>query len=228
VTSDRARPAGPRTSDRAPQLGVSRDTLLREAKIDERQLRDPAGRVPLAAIARLWRAVASSVSDPALGLRVGADVHVREFGVVGYALAFSSTVGSALRRLSRHSRILSDAHALTLEAEGEATWLRLDIQPELRAFRPAVDYRLAAILSMCREIAAAPQPDFLPRLRHVHVSRGRRVPAIALVPDREEFRAAVRELVQRERQSAMRPRRTPVVTASVRLPAASFARIEAT
>jgi AraC-like DNA-binding protein len=142
--------------DRAPQLGVSRDTLLREAKLDERQLRDPAGRVPLAAIARLWRALASSVSDPALGLRVGADVHVREFGVVGYALAFSSTVGSALRRVSRYSRILSDAHALTLETAGEATWVRLDMQSELRAFRPAVDYRLAAILSVCREIAAAP------------------------------------------------------------------------
>jgi DNA-binding response OmpR family regulator len=67
--------------------------------------------------------------------------------------------------------------------------------------------------------AEAAQPDSLPRLRHVHVSRGRRVPAIALVPhggmrgahvlapgfdrylpkpaDREELRAAVRELVRR-------------------------------
>jgi CheY-like chemotaxis protein len=67
--------------------------------------------------------------------------------------------------------------------------------------------------------AEAAQLDFLPRLRHVHVSRGRRVPAIALVPhggmrgahvlapgfdrylpkpaDREEPRAAVRELVRR-------------------------------
>jgi CheY-like chemotaxis protein len=67
--------------------------------------------------------------------------------------------------------------------------------------------------------AEAAQPDFLPRLRHVHVSHGRRVPAIALVPhrsmrgahvlapgfdrylpkppDREELRAAVRELARR-------------------------------
>jgi CheY-like chemotaxis protein len=67
--------------------------------------------------------------------------------------------------------------------------------------------------------AEAAQPDFLPRLRHAHISRGRRVPAIALVPhgsmrsapvlapgferylpkpaDREELRAVVRELVRR-------------------------------
>jgi len=147
--------------DRAPQLGVSRDTLLQETKLDERQLRDPAGRIPLAAIARLWRSLASHAPDPAVGLRVGADVRVREFGIVGYTLAFSSTVGSALTRLSRYTRILSDAHALTLETEGEATGVRLDIQPELRAFRPAVDYRLAAVLSVCREIAESPMAPLI-------------------------------------------------------------------
>jgi hypothetical protein len=82
--------------ERAPQLGVSRETLLRDAKLDERQLRDPAGRIPLAAVARLWRSVASHVQDPTVGLRVGADIHVREFGIVGYAMAFSRTVASAL------------------------------------------------------------------------------------------------------------------------------------
>jgi AraC-like DNA-binding protein len=142
--------------ERAPRLGVSRDTLLRDAKLDERQLADPSGRIPLSAVARLWRSLAAQVPDPAFGLRLGADVRVREFGIVGYALAFSSTAGSALRRLSRYSRILSESHALTLETEGEATWVRLDIQPDLRAFRPAVDYRLAAVLSACREVVARP------------------------------------------------------------------------
>jgi Arabinose-binding domain of AraC transcription regulator, N-term len=79
--------------ERAPQLGVARETLLRDAKLDEKQLGDPSGRIPLAAVARLWRSLASHVSDPAVGLRVGADIPVREFGIVGYAMAFSSTVG---------------------------------------------------------------------------------------------------------------------------------------
>jgi AraC-like DNA-binding protein len=141
--------------ERAPLLGVSRDTLLRESKLDERQLRDPGGRIPLAAVTRLWRAVASRAPDPEVGLRLGADTHVREFGLVGYAMAFSSTVESALKRLARYSRILSDALAITLAPEGDAVWVRLDVQPELRALRPAVDLRLAAVLSACREIAAA-------------------------------------------------------------------------
>jgi len=150
--------------ERAPRLGVSRDRLLRDAKLDEKQLRDPSGRIPLAAIARLWRSVASHVPDPTVGLRVGADIHVREFGIVGYAMAFSSTVASALKRVSRYSRILSNTHALIMETAGEATWVRLDMQPELRAFRLAVDYRLAAVLSACREIAASPIAPLLVQL----------------------------------------------------------------
>ena len=73
--------------ERAPKLGVSRDTLIREAKLDERQLRDPSGRIPLETIARLWRSIAAHVPDPTVGLRIGADIHVREFGIVGYAMA---------------------------------------------------------------------------------------------------------------------------------------------
>lgn len=142
--------------ERTTRLGVPRETLLREARLDERQLRDPDSRIPLAAVARLWRAVTSHVSDPALGLRIGTDARAREWGLVGYTMAFSSTVGSALKRLAHYSRIVSDALVVTLDTEGDATWLRLDVQPALRAFRPAVDARLAAVLSICREIAAAP------------------------------------------------------------------------
>jgi AraC-like DNA-binding protein len=142
--------------ERTTQMGVSRATLMREARLDERQLRDPDSRIPLAAVGQLWRAAAKHVPDPAFGLRLGADTRVREFGLVGYTMAFSSTVGSALRRFGHYSRIVSDALVVSLEAEGEATWLRLDVQPALRAFRPAVDARLAAVLAACREIAASP------------------------------------------------------------------------
>jgi hypothetical protein len=33
--------------DKLRQMGVARDVLLREAKVDDRQLRDPDGRIPL-------------------------------------------------------------------------------------------------------------------------------------------------------------------------------------
>ena len=167
--------------ERAAQLGVSRDTLLREAKLDERQVRDPDSRIPLTAVTRLWRVVTKHSPDPAIGLRLGADARVRELGLVGYAMAFSSTLGSALRRLGHYSRIVSDALVVSLETQGEATWLRVDVQPALRVFRPAVDARLSAVLSVCREITGAPIAPLIVQLPY------RRPPE---VKDYETFFAA--------------------------------------
>jgi len=142
--------------ERAARLGVPRAELLREARLREEQLRDPDARVPRSAIVRLWRAVGARVPDSALGLRYGAEVRLQDVGLVGYVMAFSRTVGAALTRLTRYDRILSETLAVTLDPMEHATWVRVDVEPELRAFRPAADFRLAALLAGCREIAAAP------------------------------------------------------------------------
>jgi AraC-like DNA-binding protein len=147
-------------------LGVSREALLREAKIDERQLRDADARIPLAAVERLWRVAAGHVSDPAFGLRIGAETSVREWGLVGYAVAYSNTLGSALNRFAHYSRVVSDALVIRIDTERDATWVRLDVQPALRAFRPAVDARLAALLAACREMAGAPVTPLLVQLSY--------------------------------------------------------------
>ncbi|PYN33145.1 MAG: hypothetical protein DME01_19290 [Candidatus Rokuibacteriota bacterium] len=152
--------------ERLGELGLAREVLLREAKVDERQLRDPDARIPLAAVARLWHVAASRVTDPAFGLRLGAETSVREWGLVGYAAAHSSTLGSALNRFAHYSRVVSDALVVRIDTERDATWVRLDVQPALRAFRPAVDARLAALLSACREMAGAPVTPVLVQLSY--------------------------------------------------------------
>ena len=152
--------------DKLGELGLARNLLLREANIDESQLRDPDGRIPLDAVTRLWHAAASHVTDPAFGLRIGADTSVREWGLVGYAVAYSSTLGSALHRFAHYSRVMSDALVVRIDTERDAAWVRLDVQPALRAFRPAVDARLAALLSACREMLGAPVTPLLVQLSY--------------------------------------------------------------
>jgi AraC-like DNA-binding protein len=51
---------------------------------------------------------------------------------------------------------VSDALVVQLEETYEGTWVRLDVQPAIRAFRPAADARLAVVLAICRELARAP------------------------------------------------------------------------
>ena len=142
--------------DRLTRWGASRAELLREARLSERQLQDPDARIPLAAMVRLWRSTGAQLPDPALGLRLGADIRARELGLVGYTMCFSGTLGAALERIARYDRIVSDALEVQLEPTGGATWVRIDVQPALRAFRPAADARLATLLGVCREITGAP------------------------------------------------------------------------
>jgi AraC-like DNA-binding protein len=68
----------------------------------------------------------------------------------------SRTLGAALKRLDRYDRIVSDTLSVEIDTAPEASWVRVDVQSPLRAFRPAADARLAALVSICREISAAP------------------------------------------------------------------------
>jgi AraC-like DNA-binding protein len=141
--------------DRMSRMGVPRADLMKDARLDEKQLADPDARIPLSALVRLWHAAATRVPEPALGLRLGLDCKAREFGLVGYTMAFSGTLGAAFQRFERYARIVSDALVVQREVSDGGMWVRLDAQPALRAFRPAADARLAALLSMCREITVA-------------------------------------------------------------------------
>jgi AraC-like DNA-binding protein len=140
----------------APRFGLSRARLLSAAGLSEEQLRDPDARIPLSAVERLWRATTAGSSDALLGLRLGAEVRTRQLGLVGYTLVFSRTLGAALERLTRYSRIVSDALHVELGEDAEAVWVRLDVQPALRALRAAADARLAALVAICRELVGAP------------------------------------------------------------------------
>jgi AraC-like DNA-binding protein len=139
--------------ERTTRLGLPRAELLASAGLTEEQVLDPDARIPVSTIARLWHAATARLPDPTLGLQLGASARARELGLVGYTMVFSHTIGTALQRLSRYSRIVADTFVVHLDATAEATWVRLDVQPALLAFRPAADARLAALIAVCRQIS---------------------------------------------------------------------------
>jgi AraC-like DNA-binding protein len=150
--------------ERTARWGLSREDLVRQARLDESQLDDPDRRIPVSAVVRLWRAIATRATAPTIGLRLGKDVRVREFGLVGYTMVCSETLGAALKRLERYDRIVADTLNVHLDARPETTWVHLDVRSPLRAFRPAADARLASLVSVCREISVHPLDPLAVRL----------------------------------------------------------------
>lgn len=168
----------------ASRLGLDPAELMRAASIDTLDLRDPDARVPFAMILRLWRAIVERQPDPETGLRLGSAVTVQELGLVGYAMAHSSTLAEAFRRFSRYSRIISEAVRTNLAETPHRVSLALRAHPALDALRHPVNARLAAVLAASRQITGN---DIAPVEVCLPFPRPRRAGAYARV-----FRCALR------------------------------------
>lgn len=138
-------------------VSAARDGLDRQALVDTAGLHDvdftmPEDRVPISRLIALWHLLAKSPLAAGFGVRFGSSARVRDFGLVGYAMYYSATLDDALRRLMRFSRILSESVTFRLEAAQE---YRIVVQPDRGldlGTQPEIDYRVAAVLAVCREV----------------------------------------------------------------------------
>ncbi len=142
-----------RMIDRAAAEGMNREALVEAAGVRDVDLADGDSRVPVSVQAALWRLIAKGIPDPGFAVRAGASMKVREAGLLGYVMSYSATLGDALRRLVRYSHILTEAVEFRLEPPRRHHVAVAQCHPSLGVGLPfAVDYRLAAGLSICRQI----------------------------------------------------------------------------
>lgn len=140
----------------AAKTGLNRARLMLGAGLTDAELRAPDSRVPFSKFVALWQLIArlSSPSDPEFGVRWGASLRVRDWGLLGYAMSYSETLASALRRLARYSPILADGLHLELQpsdSNHRVTVSVSDALPGAGLPYPVVG-RLAALVAACREI----------------------------------------------------------------------------
>lgn len=141
----------------AARSGLSREALMQGAGLREADLRDPDSHVPFSILVALWQLVAKAThgSDPEFGLRWGASLRIRDWGLLGYAMCYSGTVADALRRLARYSRVITDGFRVEVEQRDPHSQVAdLAAHAALGAALPyAVDSRTAALVAACREIS---------------------------------------------------------------------------
>src|SRR5688572_4529238 len=135
--------------------GLNRDALIEAAGLRGVDLSDADSRVSTSIQVALWQLIAKGVSDPGFGVRMGASANVREAGLLGYVMRYSTTLETALGRFVRYGHVLNDAVESTLERPDPQHVAISQTHPELGIGLPlAIDYRLAALLTACRQITA--------------------------------------------------------------------------
>jgi AraC-like DNA-binding protein len=144
--------------DFAVAAGMDRGTLQEAIGLTDHDLADGDSRVAYSTVVALWEAAGAYTRDPDIGLRWCESLRARDWGLVGYAMSFSRTLGEALRRLGRYCRILTDSAEFALERLGDKHVAATDTELTLRC-RPSVDYRLGAVLRLSRTITGV---DILP------------------------------------------------------------------
>jgi len=118
------------------RAGVDPGSLLSRAGLDARTVDDRDARVPTTAYLQLFAAAVELTADAGLGPRVANLIDGRAFGLLGFVVASCASLGDALARFSRYSRLLCDELRVEVADREDqiAVCYGLDAEPHVPAF----------------------------------------------------------------------------------------------
>ncbi len=130
--------------------GIDTHELLTNLNIDPRCIEDPNARFPYTKIDQLWFDAVNIANDPAFGLRAARYWHPSQLGALGYAWLASTSLRSALGRLSRFMSILTEGAILEVEERGDELSACLRYKEISRQQPTRTDSFMAMLLAMCQ------------------------------------------------------------------------------
>lgn len=131
--------------------GIDASALAGELGISPAMLADPDHRIPLSLSGRLWQAAVAATGDDAFGIEASRYVRPGTFHALGGAFLSSPTLGAALERAARFSRVTSDVAEASTIVDGHdvAFVLRWRTGDERPAFE-AVDAVFSSVVRASR------------------------------------------------------------------------------
>lgn len=103
----------------AEKANLERQALLSAIGLDSSILEDTDARISHEKVHALWREIIRRSGDEAIGLRLVQLVEPESLDVVGYAAYSSPSLGEALTRFIRYSRLIHEGARWTLERNGD-------------------------------------------------------------------------------------------------------------
>jgi AraC-like DNA-binding protein len=140
-------------ADRVRRAGIELEPLLSHVGLSIGQIDDPEHRISVRNQIAFLDAAAEALHDDFLGFSLAKDFDCGDLGLLYYVMASSDTLGSALKRVSRYSRITNEAIVLEYREAHEPT-LRLSYSGVPRhSDQQQIEFCVVAMVRISRELS---------------------------------------------------------------------------
>jgi AraC-like DNA-binding protein len=135
---------------RLKSAGVPVGPLLKRVGLTPKMIADPEERLSVQSQIRLLDEAAIALKDDCLGFTLARDFDPREIGLLYYVMASSQTLGEALKRLARYSKVTNEALVFGYR-EGNRLTVSLSYSGIPRhSDRHQIEFCMFGVLRICR------------------------------------------------------------------------------
>jgi len=138
---------------RLESAGVPLAPLLQRVGLTPELIADPEERLSVQSQIRLLDEAAIALKDDCLGFTLACDFDPREIGLLYYVMASSQTLGDALKRLARYSKVTNESLVVGYR-EGNSLIINLSYSGVPRhSDRHQIEFCMFGVLRICRLLA---------------------------------------------------------------------------
>ncbi len=130
--------------------GIDPEPIFRKMHVDPVVMQDPNARYRISVIDRLYEKASKLIGDPCFGLKAADHWHPSHLHALGYAWLASSSLRTALERLSRYIRIIDDLAEVQINEDSDELSVTYLDQTDTKASPWNADIALSVITAMCR------------------------------------------------------------------------------
>jgi len=143
------------TAERLKQQGHDAAAALRRVGLQAARVQDPEGRIPFHKHAEFLELAARLTEDRCFGAHLGASVNPKQIGTVGYVALSSSRLRTAIERVCRYARVLTEGVEPRLEAAGpQAAFVSSVVDPKAVRTTQVIELGASASVAVFRALTS--------------------------------------------------------------------------
>lgn len=131
-------------------IDIDPEPLYKNAGINPELLQDPAARLNINCVDKLWEQAAGIIKDPCFAIDMAEFWHPSQMGALGYAWLASSTLRRAFKRSVRYVHVVTEDLNLEIADTPAGMKVSIDLEGSVFTLPQHHDLVLTILMHMCR------------------------------------------------------------------------------